>query len=63
MSNFPRVALFAVFIAIGLIAWASLPSVGAQTAKPTETRGISLKGAKTLPPDDQIPALKGYALR
>lgn len=35
----------------------------AQDKKPKETKGIFLKGAKTLQLGKQIPALKGYALQ
>ena len=48
---------------IGLLALGIAPPVAAQDAKPQETKGISIKGSRTLPLGVQLPALKGYALQ
>ena len=48
---------------IGLFAFGVAPPATAQDAKPQETKGISIKGSRTLPLGVQLPALKGYALQ
>jgi quercetin dioxygenase-like cupin family protein len=46
-----------------LLALAIAPSVTAQDAKPQQTKGVSVGSQSTLLLDEQMPALKGHALR
>jgi quercetin dioxygenase-like cupin family protein len=47
----------------GLLALAIAPFATAQDTKPRQTKGVSVGSQSALPLDQQMPALKGHAMR
>ena len=63
MNGALRRMLQGTLITAGLMALASAPPAAAQDNKPQQTKGVSVGSQSTLLLDEQMPALKGHALR
>jgi quercetin dioxygenase-like cupin family protein len=58
-----RLARYGVLLASSLLALAVVPSLMAQDARPTKTKGVSVGSNSALSLGAQIPEMNGYALR